>query len=244
MRNFCGIKGKLFIASVLQCDRKTIYRGVTELTHPEMIEKDRERAKGGGRKQSIDSIPELDEKFFDVLWNYTAGDPMDDKIRWTNLTHQQIADKLKEAGIEVSRKIVKQLFKKHGYKKRKAQKSVSTGKSKDRNEQFEYIAELMGIFMTAGNPIISIDTKKKEFIGNLYRDGTLYTLEVQKVFDHDFPHLADGIIIPHGIYDVVKNTAYVNIGTSKDTSEFACDSIKGHGGTTRGNITISMPLLF
>ncbi|MCP4627124.1 MAG: hypothetical protein GY850_26985, partial [bacterium] len=57
-----------------------------------------------------------------------------------------------------------------------AQKSVSTGKSKDRNEQFEYIAELMGIFMTAGNPIISIDTKKKEFIGNLYRDGTLYTL--------------------------------------------------------------------
>ena len=63
-------------------------------------------------------------------------------------------------------------------------------------------------------------------LGNLYRDGAIYTVEVQKVFDHDYPHLADGTIIPHGIYDVIKNTAYVNIGTSKDTSEFACDSIR------------------
>lgn len=71
-----------------------------------------------------------------------------------------------------------------------------------------------------------MDTKKKELLGNLYRDGMLYTLDVQKVFDHDFPHLSDGVIIPHGIYDVLKNKAYVNIGTSKDTSEFACDSIR------------------
>ena len=71
-----------------------------------------------------------------------------------------------------------------------------------------------------------MDTKKKEMSGNLYRDGAIYTLEAQKIFDHDFPHLADGIIIPHGIYDAIKNTAYVNIGTSKDTSEFSCDSIR------------------
>jgi len=221
-----GYGGISYIAGVLNCDRKTIYRGITELTHPEMIEKDRVRANGGGRKQSIGSIPDLDEKFENVLWNYTAGDPMDEKIRWTNLTCQQIADKLKEVRVEVSRKIVKQLFKKHGYKKRQAQKSVSTGKCEGRNEQFEYIAELKAIFIAADNPIISVDTKKKEFIGNLYRDGELYTLEVQKVFDHDFPHLADGIIIPHGIYDVQKNKAYVNIGTSKDTSQSACDSIR------------------
>lgn len=221
-----GFGGISYIARVLQCDRKTICRGIRELTHPEMIENDRVRAKGGGRKPSINSIPGLDEKFIEVLWNYTAGDPMDEKIRWTNLTHQQIADKLKETGIEVSRKIVKQLFKKHGYKKRKAQKSVSTGKCKDRNEQFEIIAELKKKYIAAGNPIISIDTKKKELLGNLYRDGKIYTTEVQKVFDHDFPHLADGIIIPHGIFDVVQNQAYINIGTSKDTSEFACDSIR------------------
>jgi len=156
-----GYGGINYIASVLKCDRKTIYRGITELKNPKMIENDRVRAKGGGRKLSINSIPNLDEKFLGILRNYTAGDPMDDTIRWTNLTHQQISDKLKEAGIEVSRKIVKQLFKKHGYKKRKAQKSVSTGESKDRNQQFEHIAELKNGYMIAGNPIISMDTKKK-----------------------------------------------------------------------------------
>ncbi len=88
------------------------------------------------------------------------------------------------------------------------------------------ITDLIAKYKVAGNPVISIDTKKKEMLGNLYRDGAIYTLEVQKVFDHDFPHLADGIIIPHGIYDVIKNTAYVNIGTSKDTSEFSCDSLR------------------
>ena len=221
-----GYGGINYIAKILNCDRKTIHKGILDLNNPETIEKDRVRAKGGGRKKSIDSIPELDKKFLEILRNFTAGNPMDEKIRWTNLTHQQIADRLKEVGIEVSRKIVKQLFKKHGYTKRKAEKSLSIGECKDRNEQFENIAELKKKYVTAGNPIISVDTKKKELLGNLYRDGMLYTLEAQKVFDHDFPHLADGIIIPHGIYDVIKNKAYVNIGTSKDTSEFACDSVR------------------
>ena len=220
--------GITYIASVLKCDRKTIHRGISELKHPDEIESTRIRTEGGGRKPSIKTIPDLSVKFLKILRDYTAGDPMDGTIRWTNLTHQQIADKLKEDyGIEISRRIVKQLFKKHGYKKRKAQKSLSIGESKDRNEQFENIAKLKNVYMNAGNPIISMDTKKKEFIGNLYRDGALYTLEFQDVYDHDFPHLADGIIvIPHGIHDVIKNQAYVNIGTSKDTSEFACDSFR------------------
>ncbi len=133
--------GITYISKVLHCDRNTIRRGIYELKNPETIEKNNIRAKGGGRKKSVDCIPEIDEKFLSVLNDYTAGDPMDGKIRWTNLTLQQIADKLKETGIEVSKKIVKQLFKSHGYTKRKAQKSVSTGQSKDRNEQFEILAE-------------------------------------------------------------------------------------------------------
>ena len=222
-----GYGGISYIAMVLGCDRKTINRGIQELKQPELIKKDRIRKKGGGRKSSIETIPDLDAKFLEVLFDNTAGDPMDEKIRWTHLTHQQIADKLKEGmEIEISRKIVKKLFKKHGFVKRSAQKALSTGMNKDRNLQFEIIAELRSQYIAAGNPIISIDTKKKELLGNLYRDGQIYTLEVQKVFDHDFPHLADGIVIPHGIYDVIKNKAYVNIGTSKDTSEFACDSIR------------------
>jgi DNA-binding GntR family transcriptional regulator len=216
----------VYIASLFGCDRKTISSGIDELKNPGLIEKDRDRKKGGGRKLSINTIPGINEAFLAVVYNHTAGDPMDERIRWTNLTHQQIVDKLKEEGIEVSKKIVKQLFKKHGYVKRAAQKVIGTGTCKYRNEQFEIIAGLRIEYQEAGNPIISIDTKKKELIGNLYRDGKLYTLEVQKVFDHDFPHLADGIIIPHGIYDITKNKAYINIGTSKDTGEFACDSIR------------------
>lgn len=74
--------------------------------------------------------------------------------------------------------------------------------------------------------MISVDTKKKELIGNLFREGKIYTTETVEVFDHDFPSLAEGVAIPHAIYDIALNEGYVNIGTSRDTSEFACDSIR------------------
>jgi len=96
----------------------------------------------------------------------------------------------------------------------------------NRNAQFENIAELRTAFETQGNPIVSIDTKKKECIGNLFREGKLYTTETLEVFDHDFPSLAEGVAIPHAIYDLGRNEAHVCIGTSRDTSEFACDSIR------------------
>jgi len=96
---------------------------------------------------------------------------------------------------------------------------------KDINEQFENIAAQQADYRMTGNPIISIDTKKKEFIGNFYRAGYLYTQETISTLDHDFNSLAEGMVIPHGLYDMKRNTAYINIGTSKDTSEFACDSL-------------------
>ena len=154
--------GITYIAKLFGCDRKTVSRGIMELQSPDLLDKDRIRKKGGGRKKSIESITHLDEKFIMVIWNHTAGDPMDEKVRWTNLTHQQIADKLKEEGVEVSKKIVKQLFKRHGYVKRKAVKTVSTGTCKDRNEQFENISSLISQYKIAGNPVISVDTKKKK----------------------------------------------------------------------------------
>ncbi|KAF5429441.1 Rhodopirellula transposase DDE domain-containing protein, partial [Candidatus Methanophagaceae archaeon] len=107
-----GYGGISYISRVLGCDRKTILRGLLELNCPESIEKDGIRTKGGGRKTSLESISGLDANFLEVIFFYTAGDPMDERVRWTHLTHQQIADKLKEKGIDVSRKIVKKLFKK------------------------------------------------------------------------------------------------------------------------------------
>jgi len=90
--------------------------------------------------------------------------------------------------------------------------------SKDRNAQFENIARFKSDYQAEGNPIISMDTKKKEYLGNFYRDGYAYTQDTLLAFDHDFNSFAQGVIIPHGLYDVCANTGYINLGTSKDTS--------------------------
>lgn len=95
-----------------------------------------------------------------------------------------------------------------------------------RNEQFERIAAHKAEYQAAGNPIVSMDTKKKEFIGNFYRDGLLYTQDEVQTYDHDFPSFAEGVIIPHAFYDVQQNKGFINIGTSRDTGEFACDSFR------------------
>jgi len=95
-----------------------------------------------------------------------------------------------------------------------------------RNEQFENIVRLRDVHIAQGNPVISMDTKKKEYLGNFYRAGHLYTTEELQVYDHDFNSQAEGIVIPHGIYDVQRNTGYIHLGTSHDTSEFACDCIR------------------
>jgi hypothetical protein len=95
-----------------------------------------------------------------------------------------------------------------------------------RNEQFEKIACLKGQYQAAGNPVISMDTKKKEYLGNFYRSGHLYTTAVIHTLDHDFTSLAEGVIIPHGLYDLTLNKGYITLGTSHDTAEFAADSLR------------------
>lgn len=96
----------------------------------------------------------------------------------------------------------------------------------DRNEQFENIASLIAQYQATGDPVISIDTKKKESIGNFYRDGKLYTTGEITTFDHDWTSAADGVVIPHGIYDLTQNKGFINLGTTRDTSEFVCDSLR------------------
>lgn len=151
---------------------------------------------------------------------------MDEAKKWTNLTCAEIGVLLAKEGFKVSRNIVRKLLKKNGYVKRKPLKKKAGGGHVDRNAQFERIAELRALYEAEGNPVISVDTKKKEAIGNLSREGKVYTTETIEVFDHDFPSLAEGVAVPHTIYDIKRNEATVNIGTSRDTSEFGCDSIR------------------
>jgi hypothetical protein len=160
-----------------------------------------------------------------VLRDFTAGDPMREGVIWTNLTPAEIAERLAEKGTPVSVPVVRQLLGRHGYVQRKAQKRLSSRQHKHRDQQFQNIARLRGAYEASANPVLSIDTKKKEFLGNLYRDGKLFTKEELRTLDHDFPSDAEGVIIPHGLYDLKRNHGHLNLGASRDTSRFACDSI-------------------
>ncbi len=152
---------------------------------------------------------------------------MNEKIRWLKLTRAEVSEQMKEFGAKISRNIVRKLMKKHKLVKRKIQRKRSIGKSADRGEQFKNITDEKQKFMKSDNPIISIDTKKKEQIGgNLYRDGSVYCTQAIEASDHDYPYLADIKIAPHGIYDMKQNKAFINIGTSTETAEFICDSLK------------------
>lgn len=162
-----------------------------------------------------------------VIDEHIAGDPMNPKIRWIKLSRSEISEKMAVFGIKVSRKIIKKLLKKHDFVKRKMQRKRSTGKNADREQQFKNIIAEKEKFMDSDNPIISVDTKKKEQVGgNLHRDGSVYCTQAIEVSDHDYAHLADLKIAPHGIYDIKQNKAHVNIGTSAETAGFVCDSIK------------------
>lgn len=151
---------------------------------------------------------------------------MREDVKWTNLSRRQISRRLKELGTPASRNVVSQLLHDHGYRRRKPQKKRTMGQHADRNAQFENIARLKQEALDAGNPVISIDTKKKEMLGNFHRDGVTDAVEPTIVNDHDFASQSDGKVIPHGLYDLRKNEASVHLNTSCDTTEFACESIE------------------
>ena len=156
-----GHGGIGYIARVVGCDRHTLQQGMNELTTPLALAQSRIRREGGGRKDSIDVIPDLEATFLQVLADHTAGSPTNSEIKWTNLTQQEIVDHLASHDIKVSVTVVKRLLRKHGFRRRKAQKKRRTGETKDRDEQFLKIARLKSEYIDSPNPIISIDTKKK-----------------------------------------------------------------------------------
>ncbi len=166
---------------------------------------------------------------FGLVKEHTAGSPQH-AIRWTNLRPPEIAKRLRATGLEVSGRIVRPLLKKHGFVSRQAQKKKSFKQHPERNPPFENITALKARYLAANQPVLSMDTQKKELLGNFYRSGKLYPREIIEVLDHDFPSYSEGKVVPHGLYDIGLNKAPVNRGTSRDTTEFACDSVARWGG--------------
>ena len=156
-----GYGGQAYIRRLLGCHHDTLQWGMSELQDETVLGEERIRQPGGGRKSAFETIAGLDDAFLRVLARHTAGSPVDETVKWTNLNRHQIAQLLKSEGIEVSVTVVDQLLEKHHYRKRKAIKKLATGKSEHRNEQFETIEQLKQSYQAAGNPVMSMDTKKE-----------------------------------------------------------------------------------
>ena len=222
-----GYGGITYICSVLQCDEGTIRRGRQDFEMPLSASATRLRKPGGGRQSVLATTDGLDAAFVEVLRNHTAGSPMDETIKWTNLSRGDIAAKLKEHGFTISVTVVDQLLEKHHFRPRQAFKSEALKKNiPQRDEQFHKIEQLKEKYHTQGNPVMSMDVKKKELIGNFYRAGKLYTTEPVRVNDHDFESVAEGKVVPHGLYDIYRNLGYLTLGTSHDTSELSCTCVR------------------
>lgn len=155
----------------------------------------------------------------------TAGDPMTG-LKWTRRTTAKVASELQLQGIEVSANTVARLLKKIGFSLRVNHKKKSNGSPKNRDAQFVHIGDLRQQFATVGKPIISVDAKKREQLGEFKNPGKSWEQEAVEVNDHDYHSLASGVGIPYGIYDMQENCGTVYVGTSYDTSEFAVDSIE------------------
>ena len=154
----------------------------------------------------------------------TAGDPITG-LKWSRRTTEKIANELGRIGIQVSPSTVCRILKSMGFSLKSNRKSISHSTSPERNEQFEYIAHLRESFAQKGNPIISVDTKKKEMVGQFKNSGSTWERLSIPVNDHDFRSLADGIAVPYGIYELLLNRGHVFVGTTFETPEFAADSI-------------------
>jgi hypothetical protein len=137
-----------------------------------------------------------------------------------------LSETLADMGTPVSEEPIRQWLQDQNLRLRKIRKDLAGGSSPDRDSQFVRIAELIDEYETVGNPYFFVDTKAKEHLGYLFRKGRVRCSEAFRAFDHDFPSWGKGVIIPHGIYDRLRNRGHINIGLSHDTSAFACDSLR------------------
>ena len=222
-----GHGGIRYIAQVLACDPQTVQDGMRELQQlPDDPAGSRVRKPGGGRKKTEVKHADLIQQVQDTIKDRIAGDPMRQDMVWTDLTPQEISTRLREHAVCAGPRIVRRILDGLGVARRQMLKVLPGGDSPHRDAQFRQLAHLIQEFLAAGNPVLSIDTKKKEYLGTLYRDGKVYCQQALKAFDHDFPSLARGVIIPHGIYDLARNQGWIHVGLSRDTTAFACDSLR------------------
>lgn len=172
-------------------------------------------------------MPALVEAVQECVAEHTAGSPVDPQMIWTNRSPSEIAQELNDDGFSVCADTVRRILTKDlGLGLRQARKEEAASQFAFRDEQFRHIAKRREWYQRRGWPVVSIDTKKKELLGNFFRPGRAYTDGVVRVLDHDFVTLGGGRLVPYGVYDVTNNEGFVLLSQGPDTSELACDAVR------------------
>lgn len=209
--------------------RNTIHQGIRELADPEQLKSRAEgtRKPGGGRKKTVDELPGLRPALDALLEPITRGDPQS-PLRWTCKSLRVLARELTQQGFPVSHSLVGELLHEMGYSLQANRKTAEGKQHPDRNLQFEFINLLVEENLQKGNPVISVDAKKKELVGNFRNPGREWHPQgsPEQVNVYDFLSQAEGRATPYGVYDIGKNDGWVNVGTDKDTAVFAVESIR------------------
>lgn len=206
--------------------RPTILKGIRELQGQKGLPRERVRQPGGGRKRLEQSDPGLLTALERIMEENTAGDPMS-WLRWTNKSTVRIAEELTRLGHSVSDETVRRRLADMGYSLQANVKNLEESAA-GRDRQFRYINRQVKQFLARQEPVLSVDTKKKERVGNFKNAGKAWRPKGQpmEVNVYDFPHLGVGPAIPYGAYDQQRNEGFVNVGISHDTAEFAVESVR------------------
>ena len=209
--------------------KPTILKGIRELTGKSKLvaEEGRVRRPGAGRKPVEEHDPEITKLLEQVMEESTVGDPMS-PLKWNSKSSYQIQEYLASQGHDVSADTIQRRLRTMGYSLQANRKDKEGESHAERDRQFRYISKTAKGFLKANEPVISVDTKKKEKVGNFKNNGRNWHKkgEAPKVNVHDFPSLAEGTAIPYGAYDVYRNEGMVNVGMTHDTAEFAVESIR------------------
>jgi len=206
----------------------TVRKGLAELDDPEPLEPERVRRPGAGRKRVEQSDPEL----LDVLRGLVEGDARGDPERpllWTAKSLRTLAGELSDLGHQAGKDAVAGLLKtKLGFSLQSTRKTLEGSQHPDRDAQFEHINQAVSAAIAAGQPAISIDTKKKELVGEFKNAGREWHPhgKAPRVNTYDFPTMADGKAIPYGVYDIAKDTGFVSVGIDRDTAQFSVAAIQ------------------
>jgi transposase len=224
-----GYGGISQVSEASGVSRVTITQGIKELKNEDIysVSKERSRKEGGGRKKVTEKYPNIYDEIETIISPHTRGNP-ETPLLWTSKSVRKVQAALEEKGIKVAHRTICDLLKEMGYSLLSNRKDLVMKESHpDRDAQFEHINAQAKVFIEEHEPVISIDAKKKENIGNFKNNGAEWqkTKEPIKVLAHDFPLKEKGKAVPYGVYDIASNKGFVNVGISGDTAEFATNSI-------------------